>query len=715
MTATLTEAPELRGSRQVRGRRLVVWFGVLLPFAYATWWFGAAAHELRDYGHDVRDARLAALSKGRTTAGMLAGWILVVPAVVVMLNTARRVQHAERIRSGTPRSVSGVVAVVLAGQAAVLVTVLAGWAILMPAVLLVSAVAVMGLLQPRLNAVWETSELLDVRPYEDEPAIPLVPPWWTRAWHRTEGDWRDTVAVFAALFLVLGAGFGLHALARLLAAEGRTGLTTGFVAAIALIGLLVGTSLLIGSALRQLADGRWAPRETSPDPPTALAALVATATAAAWLWTVRPALHGLLMPLHQWPLVTWIPLVLGLLFTAVFVAAGRTYAGIVYRNPATLAAWGVFMILLPGWQGHALYAATVYVPADLPHTTQPRLLPKVAALAFASDASLHDAHLVVDPSSNRLVWSAEEATGTLRRGSSQRVVALALDTVTGRSQEVAGGFDPAVSRVGPGSLQWRAYKEHWFTRVQDAVLVPGEAGEAVAIAPYLRYTGFPVRHPVWAGVYVYHQDGRIEDLTPEQALARPELAGSGRLYPERLARAVAAAYGYKSGAGAALLRRSRTEIDDPPGNPQPYLTNLGDRAVRWVTVAHPAGDADTASAVFLTDAASGVTSVWRPPRDTRLLSNAGAAAITERLPLGWDTIDFNGELVWLRKVVEPTPVFADGRLYYVLSIVPHSGRLATTTPVLETVVVDAAARKVVRRYRDENPRASRKLMNFFDP
>ena len=96
-------------------------------------------------------------------------------------------------------------------------------------------------------------------------------------------------------------------------------------------------------------------------------------------------------------------------------------------------------------------------------------------------------------------------------------MALALDTVSGQSEEIARGFNPAVSRVGPGSLQWRAYQRHWLTRVQDAVLVPGDDGEAVAIAPYLRYEGFPVRHPVWAGVYVYHQDGRIEDLTPEQA------------------------------------------------------------------------------------------------------------------------------------------------------------------------------------------------------
>src|SRR5262249_1099042 len=151
----------------------------------------------------------------------------------------------------------------------------------------------------------------------------------------------------------------------------------------------------------------------------------------------------------------------------------------------------------------------------------------------------------------------------------------------GTEQLYDDGFRTAVSRVGPGSLQWRAYDRHFFTRVQDAVIVPLRGGGAVALAPYIGYRGFPVRHPYWAGVYVLHQNGRLEDLTPKQALARPELAASGRLFPERLARAIAAAYGYKTGSDAVFANRRRTEVSDPSGNPQPYLTNLGAGIVDW--------------------------------------------------------------------------------------------------------------------------------------
>jgi hypothetical protein len=700
MTATLSEAPELRGRDRVRDSVGEVIAAALLPFVYVTWWFGRVTRELRALGRDCGDVRLSTASSTRAYLGMTFGWILVVPAMVVIVSTARRVQHAERACTGTERPVTGVVAAVVALQVAGLAGGLAGFAILVPFALLLSGIVAVAILQPRLNEIWESSATLPVR--ESEPdAIPLVPPSWTRAWNRASGhEWVESIAALAGVLAVLGAGAAVGALGQFLAAEDRTGIFAGVVTAVCLTALLVGASLLIGSALRRLAERRRAP--IAPDGVVVAVALLSAVTAAAWLWDARPAFHGLLMPLYQWPLVTWIPLVLGLVFTAVLAAAGRGRAGIVWRVPVTVAVWCVLMMLLPGWQGRALYDATVYVPTGLPRTTQPRLLPKVAALAFASDASLHDAHLVVDPSSDRLVWSAEEAGGAPRSGRSQGVVALPLDRVGGRSHAVAGGFDPAVSRVGPGSLQWHAYDRHWLTRVQDAVLVPGADGDAVAVAPYLRYTGFPVRRPVWAGVYVYHQDGRMEDLTPQQALARPELARSGRLYPERLARAVADA-------------DPRTEISDPSGNPQPYLTNLGDNEERWVTVGHPADDDSTASAVYLTDGATGRMGVWTPPRGTRLLSNAGAAALTHRLPLEWETTDDDGDDVWVRKVVEPTPVFASGRLYYLVSIVPNHDYVDTSLPVEKTVVVDAARRRIAKRFDNADPEVSAALLDFFNP
>jgi hypothetical protein len=236
------------------------------------------------------------------------------------------------------------------------------------------------------------------------------------------------------------------------------------------------------------------------------------------------------------------------------------------------------------------------------------------------------------------------------------------------------------------------------------VIVPLGGGRAIAVAPYLGYRGFPVRRPYVRGVYVVHQDGTLEDLTPQQAMRRPELVRSGRLFPERLARRIAAAYGYGP---------RPTAIDDPPGNPQPYLTNLGDGQVDWVTVGHPRGDDTTVSAVFLTDAARGITRVWHAPPGVHLLSNQGAVALAHQLDIPWDREDLTDGDETLRYAVEPTPVFARGRLFYVVSIVPDRDYLHTPEPVDRTVVVDAERRAIAEVVNHRYPSADAHLRAFF--
>ena len=350
------------------------------------------------------------------------------------------------------------------------------------------------------------------------------------------------------------------------------------------------------------------------------------------------------------------------------------------------------------------------VPCQLRHSLacSPRRRPQ------RTRASLHNPHLVIDPTTGVLVWSAELAQGDLRRGPSEGVATLPLDRVDGTEQVQDGGFRLAVSRVGPSSLQWRAYDRHFFTRVQDAVIVPLPGGGAVAVAPYIGYRGFPVRHPYCAGVYVLHQDGRLEDLSRRQALARPELVASGRLFPERLTRAIASAYGYRSGAGAVWTNRPRTEIGDASGNPQPYLTNLGAGQVDWVTVTHPAGNGRTVAAIFMTNASTGATTVWTP-RGQKILSNTGAAGLVRNLPMQWEgCCDGNGDPYLLRKVVEPTPVFANGRLYYLVSVVPNAQYLATPQPVDQTVIVDAERATIVGQYDHSDPNADAAIRAFFN-
>ena len=529
--------------------------------------------------------------------------------------------------------------------------------------------------------------------------------------HPFLGAMFDMVFLIGAIAVVLGVPAALFGLLSVfsLPAEDPTdssrivGAVFVVVAAAALIVVHVGAD----RALRHVVERR--PLVMTKAVTISRVAVVAVVAVVAW-WA-RPVFHGVVMLLYVYPLVTWIPLLVGFAVVAVCVlgaVAARREAraglrfGLAWQTFAAVVSWIVFMALLPSWQGQALYAASSYIDTtSLPLTTQPRLLPKVAA---RDRGDLRDAHLVVDPSSGQLAWSAEHKGGFILRGSSDGVVVQPLDRVDASVTRTRGGFSPALSEVGPGSLTWEAAKRHYFTRVQERVVVPLGGGRAVAIAPYIGYRGFPVRHPYWRAVYVYHQGGTIEDLTPQEAMRRPELARSGRLFPEKLARRIADAYGYGP---------SGTEIDDPRGNPQPYLTNLGDGQIRWVTVGHPRGDDSTVATIFLTDAAGGRTLVWHAPPGRRLLSNEGAAQLTRTLDIEWNNCcDSDGTSTPLRFVSEPRPVFARGRFFYVVSILPEKA-LKTPEAVDRTVVIDAQKRRIVKVVDHADSDADEDLRAFF--
>lgn len=201
--------------------------------------------------------------------------------------------------------------------------------------------------------------------------------------------WRRRVRRLVAWLLgfaitVLGLGiaalvlFPVYELARLLIAEDRTGAFSGALTTAVVIGSVVGLSRLVGSSLRCVLDGRatraWASRR-SQDPAVVTVAALGLVVAPIWLWGARPLFHGVLMPFYQWPVVTWIPIVLGLAFIAICVPVGVALgrgaraslrAGILWRAPVTAGLWLVLIALLPGWQGRAMFEATIYVPGALP-------------------------------------------------------------------------------------------------------------------------------------------------------------------------------------------------------------------------------------------------------------------------------------------------------------------------------------------------------------
>ncbi|MCA1657261.1 MAG: hypothetical protein LC713_06080 [Actinobacteria bacterium] len=127
-----------------------------------------------------------------------------------------------------------------------------------------------------------------------------------------------------------------------------------------------------------------------------------------------------------------------------------------------------------------------------------------------------------------------------------------------------------------------------------------------------------------------------------------------------------------------------------------------------MTVAEPYGRAFAASAIFLTDAVSGSTRIWRVPPRTALSGNRRAlqAVRTVAIP----GIDFGNEAGGTGnfRVVEPRPVFVAGHVVYLASIIPNSGNA-----VSKTVVVDAETNKLVAIFdNDTDPQAEEKTRRY---
>ena len=268
--------------------------------------------------------------------------------------------------------------------------------------------------------------------------------------------------------------------------------------------------------------------------------------------------------------------------------------------------------------------------------------------------------------------------------------------------------------VAPGlqvtdNLRWRLLKGRFLIDLEPAV-GDRDAGGPRIVVPYLEYKGLLVRRPVLGGVFVVAPDGAIEDLEPEEAARRPELAESGRIFSDTQARRMQDAYEYKGGIwNAWFVHEDQTQITDTETNPQPYLIDFGaELGPQWVTVAEPYGRAFAASAVFLTDATTGRTRIWRVPRTTSLSGNRRALQAVRAVSI--PGVDFgdgtpgSGNF----RVVEPRPVF-------VATASCTSRRSSPTAPTRSPrpVVVDAETNKLVAIFdNDRDPQAEEKTLRY---
>jgi hypothetical protein len=368
----------------------------------------------------------------------------------------------------------------------------------------------------------------------------------------------------------------------------------------------------------------------------------------------------------------------------------------------------------------ALFGDTRYAEIPgLPEGGQVRIVPRDVAEQSAtsgfnsSTEQLSNFAIVRTPQG--LEWTALRTPNGTVRAFTKKSQGLASLDASSSSRELR--LTDAEFQVAPGlritdSLRWRLLKRRFLIDLADPVAIRDERGRPRILVPYISYRGLLTRRPRLGGAFLVAPDGTIEDLSVEEALRRPAVRDSGRLFPPTLAREMQDAYAYKNGVWNRLfIHEEQTAISDTEANPQPYLVDFGERGAKWVTVAEPYGRAFAVNAIFLTDAATGATQIWRVPRDRSLSGNRRALQTVRSLTI--PGVVFAGEGPGGAgggrfRVVEPRPVFVDGQLVYLVSIIPEQA-----TAISKTVVIDAATNRQVAIFNnDSDPQADAKIQQY---
>ncbi|HEV2775397.1 MAG TPA: hypothetical protein VGV90_07380 [Solirubrobacteraceae bacterium] len=464
------------------------------------------------------------------------------------------------------------------------------------------------------------------------------------------------------------------------------------------------------------------------------AVLVAVAVVLVGLWLVRPIWHGLAMFFWTQPIV-WLPPILllaagGLLLrrsqrswsTLEDLKTGVRPPGYLFAFP--ILAFFVFVIL-GGLSGPLVQRSIVNntnyeeIPG-LPAGGQVRLVPREVAEVNASSAFNSPTETLTNfrivNSDEGLIWTAlRTPQGAFRIFSkkSQGLVGLDAEQTARQLRYIDAELEIAPGLQITDNLRWRLLKERFLISLEEPVGIETRAGPRLLV-PYLEYKGILIRRPVLGGVFVVAPDGTIEDLEPEEAARRPELAETGRVFSDTQARRIQEAYQYKGGLwNAWFVHENQTRITDTETNRQPYLVDFGAAGLgtQWVSVAEPYGRAFAASAIFLTDATTGKTRIWRVPARTSLSGNRRALQAVRAVSI--PGIDFGDGAPGAAgsgnfRVVEPRPVFVRGRLVYLTSIIPKEAN-----SVSKTVVVDAETNKLVAIFdNDRDPQAEAKTLTY---
>lgn len=219
-------------------------------------------------------------------------------------------------------------------------------------------------------------------------------------------------------------------------------------------------------------------------------------------------------------------------------------------------------------------------------------------------------------------------------------------------------------------VRWKLLKSDYWTTYQDDVRPFIHDGQPYLYFPKTTYNvnWLPVPHRTveWDGGALVHADGTIEQLSSEAARNHPVLEGQP-LFPYANTKERLGDIGYREGiVNAWIEHENQVERADMPagaGNEQPFVVDLEERPISYVTALEPYGDDTRAlDEVWFTNSRTGKFTVYSSG-EKNLIGPERAVAIARST----DTNTNWGENF---RIVEPVPVVIDGELWWHMKVVP---------------------------------------------
>lgn len=391
-------------------------------------------------------------------------------------------------------------------------------------------------------------------------------------------------------------------------------------------------------------------------------------------WFLRPWLHGIVYLLYRSPLLMAAVLILG----AGFIVSG-------FGRPSSKAvAQGLAIVLVlalipAGWSASVTLNDQTFERSQTADrlietsSEQPRVVPRAVANRYASNTL------------NLPRYRLGESDITMRNGTPYWTYPLSPDGfrnylfedqdgtvfIDMTSQNIETRTVRGQMQEGIGTVVWNRYKWHllkngqYLVDYQDPFMVVHDEQQYIAV-PYVK-PQFHVWYttPKWGGVALIHEDGTVEDLSPEQAREHPVLEGQ-RLYPFALALREVSSTRFRNGVVNQLpaIGSHEDEIEIAPvpgsGNSQPFFVLDSDNRPHYFVAVEPYGEAQGLREVWTVDARTGSWERYSP--SDSLTGPRKAADYVRQAARTTDWDRFNPS--------EPIPTVVNGRMYWSVRVVP---------------------------------------------